>query len=429
MADTSSYQYTWYDSDLQKMDGFTDKLYGVGAGTYYYVVKDDNDCTESDSLQRVTVREPPPIQFNWKDETYSGGWHIQCFGAENGKITPLYSGGHFNSQPHVYSWTGAGIAAGDSIQSDLGPGVYTLQVEDINGWCSADTIFELFEHPEITYDSVLSSYIGGLNISCFDAYDGSIDLVNVQGGGTTSEAGEYAFKWETMEVPAGFEIDTDTLPSVANVPAGKYAFTITDQIGCFINDSIVIAQPDSLHAIPGRSLRNGYEISCFNGSDGWVSLEPSGGIRPYNYDWSATGGPTDTLITGLSAGHYTVTITDPNGCENGYEWQLQHPDTLVLNPDPSRLIECYGDTSTIQLSPEGGVEGYTYLWEGGITTRDLNGALEGTYHVAVTDANNCTVEDSIYLGQRSRIMPEIIVKSDYNGQHISCMNQQMQSLN
>ncbi|MCA1747128.1 MAG: gliding motility-associated C-terminal domain-containing protein, partial [Bacteroidales bacterium] len=127
----------------------------------------------------------------------------------------------------------------------------------------------------------------------------------------------------------------------------------------------------------------------------------------------------DTMITGLDEGDYSVTITDPNGCVNFYEWELEHPDTIVLNPDPI-LIECFGDTSTIQITPEGGVGGFTYLWDGNVTSSDLTGVTEGTYHVVVTDANGCEVSDSIYLSQRSRIMPEIIVRSDFNGRHISC---------
>ncbi|MCA1747468.1 MAG: SprB repeat-containing protein, partial [Bacteroidales bacterium] len=377
---TTPYQFTWYNSELEKIEGSSGTKTGMGAGTYYCVVKDANNCTGADSLFRVTVREPEPIQFNWKDETYSGGWHIQCNGDENGLITPLYTGGHFNTglpaQPrkHVYTWTDTtGIVVGDSIQKNLGPGKYTLHVRDIgglgypDGYCSADTTFVLDEHPAITYDPEIDTYIGGLNVSCYDSLDGAVQLLNIDGGGTTAADGEYTYAWDVVETLADFDLDVDSLSSIHNIPAGKYAFTITDQVGCSVSDTVELTQPDSLYGAPLNSLRNGYEISCFNGNDGWVSLEPSGGTRPYSYDWSdETGSDTDTMIIGLNEGYYSVTITDPNGCENFYEWELEHPDTIVLNPDP-KLIECFGDTSTIRIAPEGGVAGYTYLWEGSVT--------------------------------------------------------------
>ncbi|MCA1746980.1 MAG: SprB repeat-containing protein, partial [Bacteroidales bacterium] len=427
------YQYAWYNSEFEIIEGYTDTLSGIGAGTYYSVVKDSRNCTGADSLLSVTVREPEPIRFNWKDETYTGGWHIQCNGDENGLITPQYTGGHFNTgltappREHVYTWTGPGVVDDDSIQKNLGPGTYTLHVRDIgglgypDGYCSADTTFVLYEHPAITYDPPeIDTYIGGLNVSCHDSLDGAVQLLNIEGGGTTAAMGEYTYAWDVVETPANFELDVDSLSSIHNIPAGRYAFTITDQIGCSVSDTVELTQPDYLYAVPDTSFKNGYEISCFNGSDGWVSLLPSGGTRPYSYDWSEYGSATDTVITGLDEGYYSVTMTDQNGCENFYEWELEHPDTIVLNPDPARLIECFGDTSTIRISPEGGVAGYTYLWEGSVTSRDLTGVTEGTYHVEVTDANGCVISDSIYLGQRSRIMPEIVVRSDFNGRHISC---------
>ncbi|MCA1747784.1 MAG: SprB repeat-containing protein, partial [Bacteroidales bacterium] len=320
---TEPYQYDWYNSELEKIDGSSGTKTEMGAGTYYCVVKDVNNCTGADSLFRVTVREPEPIQFNWKDETYSGGWHIQCNGDENGLITPLYTGGHFNTglpappREHVYTWTDTtGIVVGDSIQKNLGPGTYTLHVRDIgdtnypDGYCSADTTFVLHEHPAITYDPpAIDTYIGGLNVSCHDSLDGVVQLVNIAGGGTTTDAGEYTYGWDIVETPADFELDVDSLSVINNIPAGKYAFTITDQIGCSVSDTVELTQPDSLYAVTDTSFNNGYEISCFNGSDGWVSLLPSGGTRPYSYDWSEYGSATDTMITGLDEGDYSVTIT------------------------------------------------------------------------------------------------------------------------
>ncbi len=417
-----TYTYKWYnDPEDTTPISNTSFIENMPAGTYYYWLRDANGCLLSvgqgaDSLVAIEITQPDPITFmRDTNDLYPGDWDISCFGQSDGRINLQYLGGHTEYLDNDFVWSGD-INSTDSVLSGLGIGDYAVEVTDAFG-CQGDTSITLYQPPRITYDTVMSGYAGFNNISCFGRSDGFVNLINVSGGGTKDTPGIYEYAWIP---PPGVTLGDETEKDQADLPAGKYYFTITDQIGCLELDSAVLIQPDSLFALTGNSLMNGYEVSCFNGSDGWVSLLPSGGTRPYSYDWSESGSSTDTMVTGLGEGHYSVTISDPNGCENFYEWELQHPDTIVLNPDPSRLIECYGDTSTIRISPEGGVGGYTTLWEGSYTSRNLSGVTEGTYYVEVRDANNCLVSDSIYLGQRDRIMPEIVVRSDYNGRHISC---------
>jgi gliding motility-associated-like protein len=419
---SDTYTYKWYaDPDDETPISDTTYIENMPAGTYYYWLRDANGCLlgegmSEDSLVAIELTEPDPISFvRDENDLHPGGWDISCFGRSDGEINLQYLGGHTEYLDNEFTWSGD-VSSADSILNGLSEGSYTVEVTDAFG-CTGETTFILLQPPQITYDTIMSGFAGLNNVSCFGQSDGFIHLENVSGGGTKDTPGSYLYGWTP---PEGVALDDETLQDQDNLPAGRYYFTITDQIGCSVLDSAEVIQPDSLYAIPYNSLRNGYEISCYNGSDGWVSLEPAGGTRPYSYNWSdETGSTTDTVITALNEGYYSVAITDPNGCENFYEWELQHPDTIVLNPDPI-LIECFGDTSTIRISPEGGVGGYSYLWEGSMTNRNLTGVTEGTYHVIVTDANGCEVGDSLYLEQRSRIMPEIVVRSDFNGRHISC---------
>lgn len=438
---SDTYTYKWFADPYDEEPLSTDSLLSdVPAGTYYYWVQDGNGCLlgegrGSDSLVAITLTEPDPITFHRDpDDVYPGDWDISCFGEDNGRINLDYRGGHTWYMDNSFIWTKDGTPfSSDSLLSGLTPGTYQVTVIDTiftqttqqgvfdTSLCYNDTILTLLEPPQITYDTTMRWFTGGNNISCFDRTDGFVDLVNVQGGDTRTEAGTYTYAWTP---PDGVTLPVAANQDQQNLPAGKYYFTISDQIGCAVSDSALLTQPDSLFAIPDTFMNNGFEISCFNGSDGWVSVTPFGGIRPYSYEWKygddMVGTASDTVLTDLREGPYSVTITDPNGCLNAYEWQLEHPDTIVLNPDPDRLIECYGDTSTIRIDPEGGVGGYTYLWDGIVTTRDLNGAREGTYEIVLTDANGCVVTDSLYLGQRTEIIPEIFVRSDFNGKHISC---------
>jgi gliding motility-associated-like protein len=268
----------------------------------------------------------------------------------------------------------------------------------------------------------MSGYVGTHNISCFGLEDGAVEIQNLIGGGPKGDEGngieDYTYLWEVISGPA--VLSDDSQPSISNIPAGEYRFTITDQIGCFVVDSALVTQPDSLWALTDTSDFNGYAISCFNGSNGMISITPSGGTRPYNYTWSEGGSATDTVVTNLSEGSYNVLITDPNACANTYVWTLEHPDTILLNPDPADLVECYGGTDTIHLNPSGGVGGFSYVWEGVAGDSILSDVPEGYYDVIVEDANNCVVTDSIYLPQRSRILLAISPTTYYNNTQISC---------
>ena len=70
-------------------------------------------------------------------------------------------------------------------------------------------------------------------------------------------------------------------------------------------------------------------VTCNAGSDGATSSTVSGGTTPYTYAW--TGGSTNATATGLSAGTYTLNVTDMNGCTATASAVITQPNVLAID--------------------------------------------------------------------------------------------------
>lgn len=128
---------------------------------------------------------------------------------------------------------------------------------------------------------------------CHGASTGSINLL-VDGG-----TAPYTYLWS----------DGSTSATLANIPAGTYGVTVTDNLGIVSSTSLLIAEPAQLGA-------TGFVVnaSSVGGNDGAIALTPRGGTYDYAYLWS--NGATTKDIANLTAGDYTVTITDGFGCQS-----------------------------------------------------------------------------------------------------------------
>ncbi|MEX1000754.1 MAG: S8 family serine peptidase [Crocinitomicaceae bacterium] len=132
-------------------------------------------------------------------------------------------------------------------------------------------------------------------------------------------------------------------------------------------------------------------LNCNGGSDGSITLgNVTGGTSPYTYIWTP-GGATSSDINGLTAGNYSVEITDFNSCSSTFNFTVTEPAALSATAIVSNILT--GNDGSIDLTGSGGTPNYTYSWNTGETTEDLmNIDSAGTYTCTITDANGCTFQ-------------------------------------
>jgi uncharacterized protein (TIGR02145 family) len=174
-----------------------------------------------------------------------------------------------------------------------------------------------------------------------------------------------------------------TTKNISGVPAGTYTITVSDS-ACNVSQTFLILQSASIQVnIMATSA------SCNTANNGSISSAVSGGITPYFYQWN--NGATTSSISQLSAGTYTLIVTDASGCSNTTSTTISADSIFPqLSLIPSQPI-CFGtSTGTIGSLASGGTSPYSFFWSTGSTSAQVTGLASGTYTVTATDAVGCS---------------------------------------
>lgn len=146
-------------------------------------------------------------------------------------------------------------------------------------------------------------------------------------------------------------------------------------------------------------------VSCFNGTDGSVTANVTGGAPPYTYQWSG-GLPAVDSIGGLGIGTYSVTVFDSEGCQATATATITQPvsNTVVTSTTP---VSCGGNDGSATATPSGGTAPYFYAWSTTPISQTGQTAVSlgaGTYTVTVTDFQGCSVTATATVTQSTTLV-------------------------
>ena len=360
---TSPYFYLWDNGATSAL------INNLPPGTYTVRVTDANNCI---AFATTTITEPSPISSTvfTKD--------LDCYNIPTGSATVQASGGVGS---YSYTWFPGSYTG--SVVTNIPAGNYNVQIKDANNCISTQTL-------SINQPSPISSTVVTKDLICNNIPTGSA-TVTANGG-----IGPYTYSW----VPIGVATDV-----VSNLFAGNYTVEVRDANNCIYTKTLVINQP-----LPITSTVNTQDLTCFNIPTGSATVIANGGTNPYNYLW-IPGGNTTYIATNLSAGSYTVQITDANNCVHTQTVLINQPSQISSTISIQDLVCNNIPTGQSTVYVSGGTSPYSYSWLPTLQTSSvLSNVSAGTYTIQVMDANNCIHTKTFVITQPPPISATVNTK-------------------
>ncbi len=203
-------------------------------------------------------------------------------------------------------------------QGGFSAGTYPVTAVDAEG-CTGE--FEI----NITEPPLLELALQADSSSCFGANDGSV-FATPSGGRPL-----YLLAWSDGVV------GTDRV----NLGPGTYRVALTDSLGCTLTDSVTLVDPGEIVA----TVVDQIDLVCFGDASGLIALGVTGGSPEYTYSADGVNFQSDSLLSRLPAGNYTLYVRDRNGCQDSLTTSLDQPEQFVLETDTSVRLVLGNDTS------------------------------------------------------------------------------------
>ncbi|MDB5222581.1 MAG: hypothetical protein JWN83_1248, partial [Chitinophagaceae bacterium] len=242
-------------------------------------------------------------------------------------------------------------------------------------------------------------------------------VVIIQGSDAAGCAQGVTYAWYVSNTnsvyPAGYTLvvgitTRDFSPNATY--DGKYLYRVATCNNTTVTDG---AGPVQYHVAMTASV-NKTNVKCNGANDGTASVTVSGGLPAYKYAWKNSSGTiigTNSSITNLAPGNYTVTVTDndaPQNCSTILSFTITEPAAITGTAAITKPLKCYGDDNgTITITASGGTGTLQYSLNNSVyqTSNVIIDLTSGTYPVWVKDANGCTVKlQDIQLTTSSQII-------------------------
>ena len=384
--------YVWTINQENNISQFGEIATDLNSGIIYLNGNDANGCALPLTIVNIPESTNPLIQVEINQSITNNCYQDSnaeleavIFNDDSSPITTnvLYQW-YFNGNPILGSQGGT-----INILSDLGPGIYYVEVIDENLGCVNSDTIELFSPEEIIIE------LETQNIDCFGDDSGTA-LATLSNATLPIE-----YHWNNS---MDLAIDNDVFNPL-NLVAGLYELTVIDANGCQQSEIFEILQNDELVLDLNSQM-----VSCFDGDDGILYSSVVGGFGNYNYEWRNEANEIVSISTSasdLTAQNYSVTISDELGCTVSETVTLDQPNDFEIQANIID-VNCYGNaTGSVSLNVTGGTGELSYNWDIAEDNSDqIINLSAGTYSVTIADEIGCQLTESFLVEQSSQLTAE-----------------------
>lgn len=334
----------------------------------FTVIGSANGCTSQPQTFSVIIHPKPGVSL--------GTDQILCVG-NSATLNASASGG---TPGYTYSWDNGLNNNASQTVSPSSTTTYNVTVTDTKG-CRATDDIKVTVNQLPTFTALTKT-----DALCYGQSNGSITV-------TASGTGPFQYRLDNNAYQNG---------NTFAVAAGTYTVTIKDANGCTASKTINLNQPNPMTA--DVTVKN---VSCFDGTDGAITVNVNGGKSPYSYSWSdgTTGGNS---IVGRPAGTYTVTVKDANGCTTTAKAVVIEPIQISITGNVAH-VTCNGAADgKIDITAQSITSIKSYEWKNSkgtiiATSEDVSNLSADTYTVTVTDADGCKLSTNYTVTQPTAI--------------------------
>lgn len=349
-----------YDNcDIQDLTNNAPAQFLLGDTPVLWTVTDVHGNT-SQCEQTVTVELAPPMALSLSMTP------VNCYNGNDGTATVSVTNG---TAPYSYSWNTIPVQT-TATATNLAAGTYTVVVYDADSCYATDSI-------TVTQPATpLSASITNItNVLCYGDATGSVSAT--ASGGTSP----YLFSIDSLNYQPGGTFN--------GLTAGNYSLYVRDANGCDTTMQFTISQPDTALTV---DIVTHNDVLCAGQSTGAATALASGGTPPYTYSWNTIPVQTTATASGLTAGTYTVTVDDAEGCGPVTATvTIDEPLPLTASAAVTSPIVCPGDSTSVTISASGGTGTLVYTFNGITQTGNgvFTGIPAGSYNWSVTDSLGC----------------------------------------